>query len=209
MGTDPCHGSPMCKYILTTATGSDEDAPTFAAALAVARRWTAHLAFLHVQVDARQVLVSVAAGDMGSGAGYDDLLSTIEAEALDQRAKALHAVRAFCEREGVELGGEPGAKAVTAEWLSEMGDEPTWLARHGRAADLLVLGRAREGEPVAMHLLEAALMSAGRPMLLAPARGPARIGGTVAIAWKDTAEAAHAVSAATPFIDAAERGVIL
>lgn len=206
---DPCQGSHMLNYILVPATGSEEDAPAFNAAVAVARRWNAHLAFLHVRVDARQVLIAVAAGDMGGGAGYDDLLSTIEAEAADQQAKALDAVRAFCDREGIALDRDPGADGVTAEWLSETGDEPTWLARHGRTADLLVPGRAREGEPVAMNVLEAALMSTGRPMLLAPARTPETIGGTVAIAWKDTAEAAHAVSAATPFIDAAERVVIL
>ena len=199
----------MLNYILLPATGSDEDAPAFTAALAVARRWNAHLAFLHVRVDARQVLISVASGDMGGGAGYEDLLSTIEAQASDQQAKALDSVRAFCDREGVALGGEPGADGVTAEWLIETGDEPTWLARHGRAADLLVLGRAREGEPVAMDVLEAALMDCGRPLLLVPGRAPAKIGGTVAIAWKDTAEAAHAVSAATAFIDTAERVLIL
>ena len=209
MATDPCQGSRMVNYILVPATGSEEDTPAFTAALAVARRWNAHLAFLHVRVDAQQVLIAVASADMGGGAGYDGLLSTIEVEATDQQAKALTAVRMFCDRENVALDGDPGTVGVTAEWLTETGDEPTWLARHGRAADLLVLGRAREGEPVAMKVLEAALMSSGRPLLLAPARTPPKIGGTVAIAWKDTTEAAHAVSAATPFIDAADRIVIL
>src|SRR5579859_7834927 len=45
-------GAPMIKTILVPATGDDRDAAVFAAALAVARAFAAHLDFLHVRVDA-------------------------------------------------------------------------------------------------------------------------------------------------------------
>lgn len=199
----------MIKYILVPATGGDSDEPVFAAALAVARPWGAHLAFLHVRVDARQVLMAMASADMGGGGGYTDIMATVEQQAASQQDKAERAVRAFCAREQIAITADPGAAAVTAEWRVEAGEEPEWLAYHGRVADLLVVGRSREQEPVAMTVLEAALMATGRPVLLAPEKPPARIGGTVAIAWKDAREAARAVDAAAPFIDAADRIVIL
>lgn len=41
----------MIKTILVPATGSDADTAVFASALAVARRFDAHLDFLHIRVD--------------------------------------------------------------------------------------------------------------------------------------------------------------
>jgi nucleotide-binding universal stress UspA family protein len=60
-----------------------------------------------------------------------------------------------------------------------------------------------------MDILEAALMASGRPVLIAPARPPTRLSGMIAIAWKDRPEAARAVAAALPFIERADRVVIL
>jgi nucleotide-binding universal stress UspA family protein len=197
------------KYILVPATGGETDGPVFASALAIARRWGGHLAFLHVRVDVRQVLIAMASGDMGGGAGYDDILNSLEQDAASRQERAERSFRDFCAREQIAITGEPGSGSVTAEWRSETGEEPAWLARHGRVADLLVLGRAREGEAVALDVLEAALMATGRPILLAPAAAPQSLGKVVAIAWKDTREAARAVDAARSFIDAAERVVIL
>ena len=199
----------MIKYILVPATGSDTDLPVFGSALAVARRWAGHIEFLHVRVDVRQVLIAMASADMGGGAGYDDIIGSLEQDAASRLAKTERTFRDYCAREKIATDGAPGANGVTAELRNEVGEEPAWLAEHGRAADLVVVGREREGEAVAMEVMEAALMATGRPVLLAPAAAPAAIGKVVAIAWKDTREAARAVDAARPFIDAAERVVIL
>jgi nucleotide-binding universal stress UspA family protein len=91
----------------------------------------------------------------------------------------------------------------------ETGDEPSWLAEHGRASDMLVVGREREGEPVAMDVLEAALMVTGRPVLIAPPKLRSELSGVVAIAWKDRPEAARAVAAAQPFLHLADQVIIL
>ena len=52
-------------------------------------------------------------------------------------------------------------------------------------------------------------MATGRPVLIAPAKAPRTLSGTVANAWKDRPEAAKAVAAAMPFIDMADRVIIL
>jgi nucleotide-binding universal stress UspA family protein len=199
----------MIKYILVPATGSDTDLSVFGSALAIARRWAGHIEFLHVRVDVRQVLIAMASGDMGGGAGYDDILVSLEQDAANRLAKAERSVHDYCAREQIAITAEPGRGGVTAELRTELGEEPAWLAEHGRVADLLVLGRGREGEPVALDVLEAALLATGRPVLLAPAAPPQTLGKVVAIAWKDTREAARAVDAARSFIDTADRVVIL
>jgi nucleotide-binding universal stress UspA family protein len=53
------------------------------------------------------------------------------------------------------------------------------------------------------------LTGCGRPILLVPPAIPEDFSGTVAIAWKETAEAARAVTAAMPILKKASRIVVL
>ena len=118
-------------------------------------------------------------------------------------------MHSFCAGEKIAMSTTASDGAPTAEWRVETGEEPHWLAIHGRIADLLVLGRVRDDKSVPMDVLDAALMETGRPLLIVPPHPPAQIGQTVAIAWKDTAEAASAVAAALPLLARARRVVIL
>ena len=104
---------------------------------------------------------------------------------------------------------DPSAGLPSADWRTETGDEPYWLAEHGRAADLIVIGRPHDGEAVAMDMLEAALLGSGRPVLIAPKDARRELSGVVVIAWKDRAEAARAIAAAQPFVQLANKVVIL
>jgi hypothetical protein len=126
-----------------------------------------------------------------------------------QEHAAETAWRAFCAREGLPLVEAPSAApGVSAEWLTEVGAQPAWLAAHGRAADLIVMGRRAEGRSVALDVLETVLMDTGRPVLIASDKSPGPLADTVAIAWKDTPDAASAVWAALPFIRAARRVIV-
>src|SRR5262249_13832305 len=49
----------------------------------------------------------------------------------------------------------------------------------------------------------------GRPVLIAPAKAPTSLSRVVAIAWKNAPAAADAVAAAMPFIELADRVIIL
>ena len=140
---------------------------------------------------------------------FGQLLETLAQEVASRQKKAELAFRDFCERERLLVSADPSAALPSAEWRMETGDEPTWLAAHGRAADLVVVGRAHNGEAVDMGLLEAALMTTGRPTLIAPPKARSEQSGIVAIAWKDRPEAARAVAAAEPFLRTAEQVVIL
>jgi nucleotide-binding universal stress UspA family protein len=199
----------MPKFIVLPATGGATDAPVFATALAVARRFASHLAFLHVRPDVRQEIATLAAVEVGAVSGVGDAMERMEQEGDQRERTAENLWRELCQRETIEVRDGPPFDGVSAEWIAEVGDTVAWIAEHGRAADLTIAGRAREGGGIAMDVLEAALMDTGRPLLIAPPAAPASVGQIVTIAWKNTRQAARAVSAALPFIAEAERVTIL
>lgn len=202
----------MPKLILLPAAGRPADAPAYATALAAARLFEGHITVLHVRVDVQREVAALAAADMGMATGLDATMARLEQEAEERERAAAAGWRAFCEQNAVVVAERPGPAGVTAEFLAETGREADWVAAHGRTADLVVAGRGREGGVANLDVIEAALLDTGKPVLIAPdqmpASGFAPLDGTVGIAWKDTKEAAAAVSAALPFIRRARRVLI-
>lgn len=197
----------MPKFILVPSTGNPTDGPVFAAALVVARSFASHLVFLHVRPDVRQEFAALAAAEVGVVTGMSETMDRMEREADKQEHDAERAWHDFCEREQLAVRTTPPVEGVTVEWINEIGLDYAWVAEVGRAADLIIAGRAGGGH--AMEVLEAALMDTGRPVLIAPPTAPATVGRRICIAWKDTPEASRAVAAALPFIARAERVSVL
>jgi len=206
----------MIKTILVPATGGSADDAVFPTALAVARRFAAHLDFLHVRFDPADIIATEAAAAIGGSTISGDLIERWEREAAAHEEMARQRFLSLCEHEGITVADDvPPAQrppqGVSAAWRREVGVESDWVAEYGRAADLVVVGRS---EP---DTLEAALLDTGRPLLVPATPDPAtRSGdgtplfdGTVAVAWKNTPEAARAVTAAMPFLAAAQQVVIL
>jgi nucleotide-binding universal stress UspA family protein len=199
----------MIKTILVPATGSDSDTAVFASALAVARAFAAHLEFLHVRPDTEAMAVAMAS-DGGGATMVGGLIDRLEEEADEREEKANRLFQSFCEREGLALrDAPPGPQGPSARWLREIGAEPYWVAEHGRAADLLLIGRPGEDEGVSLDTIEGALIDSGRPLLIPPAAPLTALPETVAIAWKATPQAARALTAASPFLSMAKQIVVL
>jgi nucleotide-binding universal stress UspA family protein len=169
------------------------DGPSHAAErLAVARRLAlahgAQVAVLYAAVPVTLLVpYPVAAGAMvaSSLAGIDG----------ERRSGARQAFEACFE--------SPGVDATWAE-VADLGAEATF-AHQALYADLAVLGQRDPDEPhtggVAPGFVELVLARSGRPALLLPFAGvPAGAFDTVAIAWKETPEAARAVAAALPLL---------
>lgn len=98
------------------------------------------------------------------------------------------------------------AGAPSCEWLELSGEPVTEaFARRALTADLLFLGQRdpadAQGFDVPADFVESVLIESGRPALVIPYTGAASPSpATVLLAWKPTREAAHAVSAALPFL---------
>ena len=105
------------------------------------------------------------------------------------------------------MTAQPRGDGASAEWVREVGLDHRRVAEHGRVTDVTVIERGNGSMPAS--LLNAALLQTGRPLLLVPPRSAPVLAGTVAIAWKDTPEAAHAVAAAMPFLRRARRVIVL
>jgi nucleotide-binding universal stress UspA family protein len=101
-------------------------------------------------------------------------------------------------------GGSPRLR-----WAEPMSDAPWGFARRALYADLLILGQRDPDDLAAGELpadfVPSVLVECGRPALVVPYAGPvATIGRRVLIAWKETREAARAVSAALPWLARAQ-----
>jgi nucleotide-binding universal stress UspA family protein len=98
------------------------------------------------------------------------------------------------------------------EWRSDAANPADFLAAEARAADLLVVGRsenyARLGPRQLLNIGDV-VMRAGRPVLVVPPRSTCLTLDRVLVAWKDTAEARKAISAALPLLRKAEELTIL
>jgi nucleotide-binding universal stress UspA family protein len=205
----------MIKTILVAATGNDSDAATFAAALAIARPFAAHLDVLHVRLDAVNAAVMMTA-DVGSGALAGGLIERLEQDAHEREAKAREIFTRFCNGAGLAVASSPAsaptgdrAGAPTAEWHVETGEEPRWMAAYGVAADLIVAPRATGEDVLARSTLEAVLLESGRPLLIPTALAMPASFERIAIAWKPTSQAARAVALALPFLTRAKEIVVM
>lgn len=198
----------MFKNLLVPATGQPDDAGAFATALLVARAFAAHLEFLHVRVDTNEVMMGMTAGGVGGGDAVQAMIDRMEADGTRNAAAARAAVESLLEGAGITLRDAPDGDGPSGEFNLQQGSQSAWVAQLGRFADLIVMSRGGP-ESGAAESLEVALMDTGKPLLIAPAAAPASLGTRVVIAWKDTVEAARAVSCALPFIARAEQVTIV
>lgn len=90
-------------------------------------------------------------------------------------------------------------------WAEPLADGPWGFARQALYADLMILGQPDPDDPSAGELpadfVSTTLLESGRPALVLPCTGAsAPAGGVVLVAWKETREAARALSAALPWL---------
>lgn len=107
--------------------------------------------------------------------------------------------------------GWRAAKAASVHW-AELGNDPvaSGFAQQALYADLMVLGQSDPTMSQPVHVPadfpEAVMAISGKPALIVPYIGaPKTTAQTIVIAWKETPEAARAVSAAMPLLQRASQ----
>ncbi|MBV8915228.1 MAG: universal stress protein [Acetobacteraceae bacterium] len=185
------------RTILVTASGGPGDAPLLEAATAVAATFEAHLQVLFTRLDPQELALRIGAWDPMGASGLGSMLEDLMKD-CDARQDA---ARQVFERICLE-------RDVAAEWCVETGIDTDCLVAHGRTADLVLLKRGGTPEETAYVAIEAALLGCGKPLLILPASGPFSPE-TVAIAWKDTPEAARGIMASLPFVHRARQVLVL
>ena len=203
----------MPKVMLLPVRGSAADAEVFATAFECGQLFDAHFVGLHVRPDVQREIASFAASEGGMMANIDTMLERMEGDADQRERDAALAWKQFLEQKGIAAANEPVENGMTGEWATEVGTQADWLAVHGRTVDLIVIGRGDPEWRPDLSLMETALLETGKPVMIAPSGTPSgsrpSMGGTIAIAWKDSKEAAGAVHAALPFLRAAGQVIIV
>jgi nucleotide-binding universal stress UspA family protein len=143
--------------------------------------------------------------DMVSGLAWH-----VDEKADEEGRRASHALfQAFMTQRGFPLI-EPGSVGPGWSWHPKAPAGDAFLASHGRAYDLVVLGRPLSGKAQpSMASVEAVLFETGRPLLIAPPTPPPSLGNTVVVAWNGSTETARTVAFAMPFMRIAQRVVVL
>jgi nucleotide-binding universal stress UspA family protein len=203
-------GSFAMKSILVPVGGSDSDELVFDTALAAARLFDAHLQFLHVRIGVGAAAQCTPHVEFASGAALRDALGQLEMQRDSRSAEAVRHVEELCARAKVLLCDKPGdMPGVTASWREEMGDAVARILLHARHSDLTIVGRSRKSNGLPPDFIEQLLLKGGRPVLIAGPAAPQTLPGTVMICWKESADAARAVTAASPFLERAEKVILV
>jgi nucleotide-binding universal stress UspA family protein len=192
------------KTILVPLTGYENDPRALEAAYLVARRHRARIRCLHVEPDPIKIVSQVAAQQFYSRLGNVELIRALEKEAKVRRSEADAAYASF-----LELRFKNAATNEKPSFERIEGDPVDETISSSRYYSLLVLARAPDGGEFAHDSIANILVGCGRPLLIAPDSPMDTIGSVVAIAWKESAEAARAAGSAAPFLNAADRIVVL
>lgn len=160
------------RRILARIDGTDGDQAVLDTALAVARRFDAHIDAMHIAFDARDLPLVT-----GFGAATDlaMLVETMERTAAQSRARALASFEAWRQAAAIPVASAPAGARPSTAWLEAEGPEPAAIARLGRLADLAIIAQPADRNGLAsMPALEAAIFETRRPVLMVPAAPGAR-----------------------------------
>jgi nucleotide-binding universal stress UspA family protein len=193
------------KSVLVPLTGFDSDKPALESAYMAGRLFNAHIEGLWVRPKPAHFTASAVESHFVNTAYAAAFVAEDELRTKTARI----AFSEFCEHRQVTHADAPGPNEVSVASREITGDAVETTIAQSRFHDLVVLGRA----PFASHLstggIGAVLVSSGRPVLLAPEHTPETLGATIAIAWKDTPEAARALAVSMAFLERANKTVVL
>jgi len=198
----------MVKTILVPTSGSETDAVVFETALAAARPCQAHLEFYHVRVSAGEALRYTPHASFARGKALRGTLRELR-EDSDKRWEAAQChVRDFCNQHKIIMADAPDRlHTISASWREEAGNGEEPFITRARVHDLVIMGRFTRPNGLPPNLLPFLLVECGRPMLIAAAQAPRRLG-TIMVAWKDAREPARALTAAMPLLTEAEKVIV-
>jgi len=197
----------MFGTILVPLNGSDCDHEVLRTGHELAKLGRGHLECLRVSADRDAIIAQAAQLDIATSMVIAETLRKAEKENRESAKHAQENFRAFLKHEKIAEVREPnGQNAITAAWREKTGDELDVIVAQARFNDIVVLagGPSRPGR-LSMESLGHIIVESGRPVLLAGQGPAARLTDTIAIAWKDSSEAARAVIAAMPLLARAKQ----
>ncbi len=195
------------KRILVPLPESTDHASETDMALSAAKLLGAHVEALFIS----QPPPATRGGTYASSAGYGVRAAALApvnlyAEEREKMARAAQVRFAdACAAAGIPLlsaNDEPG-RPLAASWHEAEGSYVDVAAQRAAAFDLVVAASAAVTDPL-KQIAEQSLLQMRRPVLLAPLQRGSNLTGRAMIAWNESPECWHAVSAALPFLTLAK-----
>lgn len=197
------------RTILVPVRGDGKGEGVLDHALALARRFNAHLQVIHCRPRPEDMLPY---GVYAPAAFRQQITSSATSLADDEEKRVKALFEDYCRRHDLAMVGDslaaPGDRP-SASWSEATGKQAAVVAIRGRLADLIAVAQPDRELNLGRNTLEAALLETGRLVLVCPPGTVASLGRHVAIGWDGGAEAARAVAAAMPILAASEQISIL
>jgi nucleotide-binding universal stress UspA family protein len=197
--------------ILVPVTGAKNDALALETAFAAAAPFEAHVEAFFAHPDPREVVSYVYSGVPVAPALIQSIIDGQTKLADDAQSVARSALMATAKDAGAAFLASPARNAgLSCSFRARYGFVPHLIADAARLADLVVFkpSAGEERNVIASAMLET-LVRANRPVLLPAQERPASLARSIAIGWDGRDAAAHAITAAIPFLKLAARIEIL
>lgn len=196
------------RRILVPVRGDGKGEGVLDHAVCLGRRFNAHVDVVHCRPRPEDMLpfgVSVPPGMR------EDILASARSVADQEEQRVRDLFNAYCQRNKLTLVDAPPwpEDRVSLSWREELGKQAAVVALHGRLADLIAVAQPDRARNLGLNTLEAALLEAGKPVLLCPPLPVETCGRHIAIAWNGSSEAALAVTMGMPVLAAAETVTII
>lgn len=195
------------RSILCIFGGSENELNAVHAALVLGKSHNAHIRFLHISPTPENYAGLYGEGIMATGA----IIDALERENDVRAEQAKKHIEILTAKYHVPLNKEDSpAHHVSAKFVRAKGLAEAIITPAGRMSDLIVIGRS---EAYALYdaAIVAALFDTGRPVMLLPSKTTDTHGEyrTIALAWKESQEAARALYNSMPFLEQAENVHVL
>ena len=191
------------KRILVPLPGSASHTGQIETALSAAKALGAHVQALFISEPPPVTRGGLTVTEMGRTATLPVNWHVEERERTARDARQVFAQA--CALVGIPMlsaNDEPGSP-LAASWREAEGSYVEIAVQRAAAFDLMVAASATVMESL-MAIAEQSLLQIRRPVLLAPARPQSDLTDSVMIAWDESPECWHAVSAAIPFMQLAK-----
>lgn len=195
--------------ILAPLTGGARDAVVLASAFAAAKPFHAHVVALFIRPDPTEAMPFF--GEGVSGAVVQEIVDAAREAADEASTEARKTVQSEASRAEVRVvDGPMVADAVTVSFSDVQGNFADRVTHAARLADLIVFGPLSESDkPGLAEAFEAALLETGRPVLLTAQALRRDFMRRVIVGWDASITSSRAVTAALPFLTAADSVEVL
>ena len=181
------------RQILVPLTGHREAVDTVTCALTLAQRLGAHVTVTDTTAPVGPYIDAV--GMPMAPMAYDEVMKALEAARSQAQKRARHCFDAAVAATKVPIADHPPCVAASTTWAETADFVGSAISRLGCMADLIVASRPGADGIAELEVLEDAIFTVRRPVLVVPPRVTA-IAGDVAVAWNGSLEAADALERA-------------